>query len=614
MGPNVHVSTDDPRSPHAEILLAADPAHPERLLGCSMVLGEGTGTWKVAGYSSFDGGRSWKRTLVSELGPTTADPACAFGPDGAAYLAVLGGDTVVEGQDEFYTFLYRSSDGGATWEKPIQLPHSDREYVTVDNSQSKYRGRVYLNATTLVKSLDDATQYGENFRLGVAISHSNDRGASFQPPVKLVSAGQRYVLGMGNSVVLSDGTLVTLFGEQRDRKAIDEVRPKRPNADLKVVVSANGGEQFTRAVTVSDWHMNYGEIGLTGSVAPSLAADASDGPFRDRLYALWPDLRSGRSEVLFSSSSDKGKSWSPPLVVNDDRPFPGGAPGPDNGLPVLAVNSRGIVGVAWYDRRENPGNLGWSIRFAMSDDGGETFSPSVLVSEAAHDPRRGDRLVLEGNVIGGAERSEHSKGSAIQIFLGPGTFFLNGGDTAGMAADAGGDFHPFWIDNRTGVPQIWTAAVSVEGSARPDDPISSEGLADVSGKLTVVLGKPLFEKRTNTISVEVALKNTSTEAVLEPIRVKLLALRSALGTPELLQPDGEKGGPGTVWDFTPLLENGRLEPGKQSKSKSVVVRLRDSKWAPPTSWRDMSWLTINARAYGRPQGSSGTADVPRPER
>ena len=602
VGRSVHVSAAEPDSPHAELLVAADPADPKRLLACSMVLGADTGTWTIVGYSSFDGGGSWRRTLRAEHGPNTGDPACAFGPEGAAYLAALGGDTTIEGQDEFYTYVYRSLDGGASWGKPVRLPHTDREYLTVDNTRGKYRGRVYLNATGLVKALDDATQYGENFRVGVAISHSDDGGLTFQPPVKVVSSGDRYVLGMGNSVVLSDGTLVTLFGEQRDRKVLDESRPKRPNADLKVIVSPNGGEQFAKAVTVSDWHMNYGEVSLTGSVVPVLAVDSSPGPFTDRLYTVWPDLRSGRSEILLSYSTDKGKSWSPPLVVNDDRPFPGHAPGPDNGLPVVSVNSRGIVGVAWYDRRDHPGNLGWSVRFAMSEDGGETFSPSARVSDGAYDPSRGDRIVLNGSVVGGAERSEFSKGTAIQIRLGPSPFFLNGGDTGGMTADSNGNFHPFWIDNRSGTPQIWTALVTVNASALEDSGMAGSGLTDVSGRLTLVLGAPRLEKRTNTISMDVALKNTSTDTVTGPIRLKLLSVRSVLGRPEVV--GGDAADSRALWDFTPFLEDGRLEPGRQSKPKKVTFRLLDAPtWTPPTTWRDLAWLEISARAFGKSERS-----------
>jgi hypothetical protein len=35
------------------------------------------------------------------------------------------------------------------------------------------------------------------------------------------------------------------------------------------------------------------------------------------------------------------------------------------------------------------------------------------------------------------------------------------GDTAGLAADAVGTFHPLWVDKRTGVLQVFTAKVSV---------------------------------------------------------------------------------------------------------------------------------------------------------
>jgi hypothetical protein len=42
-----------------------------------------------------------------------------------------------------------------------------------------------------------------------------------------------------------------------------------------------------------------------------------------------------------------------------------------------------------------------------------------------------------------------------------GGFSLTGGDTAGLAASADGTFHALWIDNRTGVQQAWTAAITV---------------------------------------------------------------------------------------------------------------------------------------------------------
>jgi hypothetical protein len=89
------------------------------------------------------------------------------------------------------------------------------------------------------------------------------------------------------------------------------------------------------------------------------------------------------------------------------------------------------VGVCWYDRRDNPDNLGYYVRFRASVDGGRTWLPSVRVSTAAQ------------------VSSEDTR--------------KNSGDTAGLAADADGVFHPVWIDNRTGIPQMWTATVKVRG-------------------------------------------------------------------------------------------------------------------------------------------------------
>jgi hypothetical protein len=35
------------------------------------------------------------------------------------------------------------------------------------------------------------------------------------------------------------------------------------------------------------------------------------------------------------------------------------------------------------------------------------------------------------------------------------------GETAGLTADAAGDFHPAWVDKRTGILQVFTAKISI---------------------------------------------------------------------------------------------------------------------------------------------------------
>ncbi len=126
-----------------------------------------------------------------------------------------------------------------------------------------------------------------------------------------------------------------------------------------------------------------------------------------------------------------------PLVISDDKATLAPAQEPNNFMPMVAVNKNGVVGICWYDRRENPDNLGYCVRFSASLDGGNTWLPSTRVSTHA-------------NVVYEAEHYLH----------------LNGGDTAGLTADSEGMFHLLWIDNRTGIHQMWTATVRISERVR----------------------------------------------------------------------------------------------------------------------------------------------------
>src|SRR5260370_26478837 len=96
-----------------------------------------------------------------------------------------------------------------------------------------------------------------------------------------------------------------------------------------------------------------------GAHIPSLAVDPGSAALKVRRCATWVDCRSKRLEILLAWSADKGKTWSSPIVINDDRPWADPTKGPDNMDPNVAVNKDGVVGVSWYDRRDAPDNLGW---------------------------------------------------------------------------------------------------------------------------------------------------------------------------------------------------------------------------------------------------------------
>lgn len=410
VGPNVQITAERPSAAFYETHAAAHPTDPSRLLMGVIVYPE-TGRRGTAVFASRDGGESWTQTL-GDL-ENTGDPAVAYGPDGTGYHAALTlrGNPLEEelaepahNWDGRKTLLWRSPDGGVEWEGPAAFDFMDREYVVVDGTGGEYHGRVYVTGDPRP-------------RRGFEVFTSDDGGRTFPSPG--VEA-DRPGASLGNAVVASDGTLVGVFAD----------------GHVRAVASTDGGQTFQPSVVVDTFvvagsrkhaeHNNVNNFMYMG-------IDASDGPYRDRVYVTWPDRRSGRSEVYFAYSDDRGAMWSKARVVTDNPP----TDSTDQFMPTVNVNNEGVVGLLWYDRRDNPDNVSYYPRFAASLDGGLTWTPSARVST---DPY---------------EAGEVSQRSA---------FTGNGGDTAGLATAADGSFHPVWVDDRTGYPQAWTARVTVDGT------------------------------------------------------------------------------------------------------------------------------------------------------
>jgi hypothetical protein len=100
---------------------------------------------------------------------------------------------------------------------------------------------------------------------------------------------------------------------------------------------------------------------------PVIALDERKGT----LYVAWTDFRNGDVDVFLSRSTDHGKTWSPPLRVNDD-PIHNGA---DQFYQWLAVDpTDGSVYVQFYDRRADPENRKTWVTLARSIDGGQSFT------------------------------------------------------------------------------------------------------------------------------------------------------------------------------------------------------------------------------------------------
>jgi hypothetical protein len=172
---------------------------------------------------------------------------------------------------------------------------------------------------------------------------------------------------------------------------------------------------------------------------PMLAVDPGSKAFPERLYLVWAEKAPAGMQVMLILSKDKGVTWSKPALLSEQPEPKEGARGKRYHALLLsvAVNGAGVVGVSWYDTRDSrDGKPICNVRFRASLDGGTTWLPSVRVTDVANDFHLNDKN-------GGVEGKNWV------------------GDTAGLTVDAAGDFHPLWVDNRTGVKQVFTARVAV---------------------------------------------------------------------------------------------------------------------------------------------------------
>jgi hypothetical protein len=428
VGPNVQVSREKDSVHHDEPIIAADPADVSRLFAASMYYPSGGRQPRVVGYYSRDGGKTWRLSVERADDPEDwlADPTAAFGPDGSLNFAYLRyrvqdmppkkpvekeakdlkiGDPNVHG-----LVVMSSADGGKAWAPATHVPplkDLDRPWLAVDGTKTKYSGRLYGFAHT-----DRPLLYT-----------SDDHGKTIDGP-RLIKGGHG---SPSNPVILTDGTLVAVY-----RTTVP------PSGDDYVTsyVSTDGGRSTEEGGRVAKTFWL-----ASNSYFPQLAADTASRTYKDGIYAVWAD-GGGRepgggesgARILFSFSKDKGRSWSEPSALSGQAAAESGE-GVAPFIPSVAVNKDGVVAVSWYDRRRTGKGDGkpaagppyeLNVRLRISLDGGETWEPSVRVNEKT------------------------IKAWASEL-----------GHTAGLAADAGGVFHPVWIDDRTGKRQVWTAAVTV---------------------------------------------------------------------------------------------------------------------------------------------------------
>lgn len=426
---------------HSEPALAIDPLNHNDLLAASKMFTDpnhyrfGIGT-----YYSTDGGATWHDNgLLPGLDQYTSgvvsDVSIAFGPGGTAYIGVVVADAgTTSGID-----VLRSSDGGKTFSAPVEVytdttgeVFNDKPWVTVDRSHGANRGTVYVAwnadggaAEADPDAADPASRTADaDLPNGIEVSRSTDGGKTFSAPVQVADFDfDHYYLG-AIPAVAPDGTLYVVFLSS-DSNGLDD--------GMGLVSSDDGGQTFTpvhviqRSMVGLPDHLPNGTFRNTSM--PTFAISPRDGS----LVIAWSDYRHKDADVMASTSTDGGKTWSSAVRVNHD-PI---GDGKDQFQPEIAIAPNGVVTCAWFDRRFDPNDRLIDEVVAQSTNDGKTWGHMIRVTRRSWDP---------------AIDAPRPEGRASNTFI---------GDYQALAVD-NLTVHPMWNDTENGTSQeIRTATIGI---------------------------------------------------------------------------------------------------------------------------------------------------------
>jgi len=147
---------------------------------------------------------------------------------------------------------------------------------------------------------------------------------------------------------------------------------------VKVDQSSDKGRSFSQAKKLNTKPQ---KIGTDGDARPKLAI----GP-EGNLYVTWTQslAKPYTGYIWFARSTDKGKTFSAPVIVHQDRAEI------THRFDALTVAENGRVYVAWVDKRDlvaakaqNKPYDGAAIYYAYSDDGGASFSQEQKLADSS---------------------------------------------------------------------------------------------------------------------------------------------------------------------------------------------------------------------------------------
>ena len=339
--------------------IALDPNDPNRVAIGWRQFDTVSSDFRQAGWGyTTDGGQTWTFPGVIEPGVFRSDPVLDSDSEGNFYynsLTVGGGD--------FWCDVFKSTNGGATWDTGTFAQGGDKAWMTIDKTGSFGNGNIYGYWTS-----------SYSFCYPGFFTRSTNGGISYEDcgiipddpfwgTLAVGPDGELYVCGVGEY----DFLVVKSTNAQDSSQTV--TWDFSTSVDLGGYISYGGGP-------------NPG--GLLGQAW--VAVDRSTGPTRGNVYLLCsvvPNSSSDPLDVMFARSTDGGVTWSSPVRVNDDQ-------GTDawQWFGTMSVAPYGRIDVIWLDTRDDPGGYDSALYYSYSLDAGVTWSASERLTDS-FDPHVG---------------------------------------------------------------------------------------------------------------------------------------------------------------------------------------------------------------------------------
>jgi hypothetical protein len=232
--------------------------------------------------------------------------------------------------------------------------------MAIDTTSGSGRGNIYQVWSPFANVYNDQN---------LLFTRSTDDGNNWMPAITLPHLPYWGTIAIGpNGEVYNLGTAIDIVPFWINRSSDATNRLAIPTMDVSTVVDL-GGPPLSGIPGI-----NPG--GLLGQAW--VAVDCSAGPMRGNVYALCSVTNEPGNlvNVMFSRSTDGGRTWSAPLRINDDSPTQHAA----HWFGTLSVAPNGRVDACWNDTRHSADNSLSELYYCWSDNGGLTWAANRPLS------------------------------------------------------------------------------------------------------------------------------------------------------------------------------------------------------------------------------------------